>query len=148
MHGPKAAVLALNEREQKELEALVRRHSTPQQIAQRGRMILVAAEGKKHGQIARELAMKVDTVRCWRMRWLEWQKASLDDLSVNERLSDHPRSGRPAQITAEQTCQLIALACAQPKERPISHWTGREIADEVMARGIIEQISPRQAARL
>jgi hypothetical protein len=43
---------------------------------------------------------------------------------------------------------MIALACAQPKERPISHWTGREIADEVVARGIIAQISPRHAARL
>ena len=29
---------------------------------------------------------------------------------------------------------MIALACEQPKERPISHWTGREIAEEVMAR--------------
>jgi putative transposase len=148
MRGPKPAVLELNEREQKELEALVRRHSTPQQIAQRGRMILAAAQGKNNGQIARELAMKVDTVRCWRMRWLEWQKVSQDDMSMYERLSDHPRAGRPSQITAEQTCQMIALACEQPKERPISHWTGREIAAEVMARGIVKQISPRHAARL
>ncbi len=121
MRGPKPAVLTLNEREQKELEALVRRHSTPQQIAQRGRMVLAAAQGKNNGQIARELAMKVDTVRCWRMRWLEWQKVSLDDVSVDERLGDHPRTGRPSQITAEQICRLIALACEQPKERPISH---------------------------
>ena len=148
MGGPQPAVLELNEREQKALEALVRRHNTPQQIAERGRMILGAAQGKNNGQIAREVGMKADTVRCWRMRWLSWQAISLDDVSVNERLSDHPRSGRPAQITAEQTCQVIALACEQPKERPISHWTGREIADEVMARGIIEQISPRHAARL
>lgn len=148
MRGPKPAVLELNEREQKELEALVRRHSTSQQIAQRGRMILAAAQGKNTGQIARELAMKVDTVRCWRMRWLDLQAVSLDDLEVGERLSDHPRSGRPSQITAEQTCQLIALACDQPKERPISHWTGREIADEVMACGIVERISPRHAARV
>ena len=148
MRGPQPAVLELNEREQKALEALVRRHNTPQQIAERGRMILAAAQGKKNGQIAREVGMKADTVRCWRMRWLSWQAISLDDVSVNERLSDHPRSGRPAQITAEQTCQVIALACEQPKERPISHWTGREIADEVMARGIIKQISPRHAARL
>jgi putative transposase len=40
------------------------------------------------------------------------------------------------------------MACEQPKERPISHWTAREIADEMMARGIIAQISPRHAARL
>ena len=29
------------------------------------------------------------------------------------------------------------MACEQPKERPISQWTGREIADEVMRRGIV-----------
>jgi transposase len=57
-----------------------------------------------------------------------WQKLSLEDFSVSERLSDTPRPGRPPQITAEQFCQLIAFACEQPKERPITHWTGREIA--------------------
>ena len=48
MRGPKPAVLELNAREREELEALVRKHSTPQQIAQRGRMILGAAEGKRN----------------------------------------------------------------------------------------------------
>jgi putative transposase len=43
---------------------------------------------------------------------------------------------------------MVALACDQPKERLISHWTGREIADEVMARDIVERISPRHAARV
>jgi transposase len=148
MRGPKPAVLELNEREQRTLETLVHRHTPSQQIAMRGRMILAAAQGKNNAHIARELGVKADTVRCWRMRWIGLQAVSLDDLSVSERLQDIPRPGRPAQITAEQTCQMIALACDQPKERPISHWTGREIADEVMARGIIEQISPRHAARL
>jgi homeodomain-containing protein len=70
--------------------------------------------------------------------------ASAAFLDVGERLSDVPRPGRPSEITAEQIWQMVALACDQPKERPISHWTGREIADEVMARGIMKQISPRQ----
>ena len=148
MRGPKPAELVLHKREQRALEDLVRRHSTPQQIALRGRMILGAAQGKNNAQIGRELGVKADTVRTWRMRWIRLQAVSLEDLEVCERLEDNPRSGRPAQITAEQTCQMIALACAQPKERPISHWTGREIADEVMAQGIIAQISPRHAARL
>jgi hypothetical protein len=148
MRGPKPAVLALNEQEQKALEELVRRHSTPQQIALRGRMILAAAQGKNNAHIGRELGVKADTVRCWRMRWIGLQAVSLEDLSVSERLQDTSRSGRPAQITAEQTCQMIALACEQPAERPISHWTGREIAEEVMARGIVPKISARHAARV
>jgi putative transposase len=90
----------------------------------------------------------VDTVRKWRMHWIGLQAASLEDLDVAQRLADLPRPGRPSQITAEQICQVMALACEQPQERPISQWTGREIAEEVMARGIIEQISPRHASRL
>jgi transposase len=148
MRGPNPKPLTLSEREHKELEALVHRHKTPQQLAQRGRMILAAAEGKNNSQIARELGVSVDTVRQWRMRWIGLQATSLDDVSVSERLADVSRPGRPSQITAEQICQMIALACEQPKDRPISHWTGREIADEVMARGIVKQISPRHAARL
>ena len=146
--GPKPAELLLREEERRDLEELVRRHSTPQQLAKRGRMILGAADGKRNAEIARELAVSVDTVRKWRMHWIGLQAASLEDLGVDERLADLPRPGRPSQITAEQTCQLVALACEQPEERPISHWTGREIAEEVMARGIIKQISPRHAARL
>jgi putative transposase len=148
MRGPKPDLLTLSETERTDVEALVRRHGTPQQLALRGRIILAAAEDKNNSQIARELGICVDTVRMWRMRWIGLQAASLEDLPVKERLWDVPRPGRHAQITAEQTCQIVAMACEQPKERPISQWTGREIADEVMRRGIVPQISPRHAARL
>jgi putative transposase len=148
MRGPKPELLTVSDAEKTELERLVRRHGTPQQQALRGRIILAAAEGKNTSQIARDLGVCVDTVRAWRRRWIGLQGIELSDLDVSERLQESPRSGRPAQISAEQTCQLIAMACEQPKERPISQWTGREIADEAMARGIIQQISPRHAARL
>src|SRR3989441_492962 len=141
MRGPKPEPLSLSEAESKALEMFVRRHSTPQQLAMRGRMILLANEGKNNGQIARELGVSVDTVRTWRMRWIGLQAASLEELPIKDRLADVPRPGRPSQITAEQTCQMVAMACDQPKERPISHWTGREIADEMMHRGIIKHIS-------
>ena len=111
-------------------------------------MILAAAEGKRNAEIARELEVSVDTVRSWRMRWIGLQAVSLQELVVSERLSDIPRPGRPSEITAEQTCQMVALACEQPKERPISHWTGQEMADEVMRRGIVPTISARHAARV
>jgi putative transposase len=146
--GPKPAELTVSEQERKDLEELVRRHSTPQQLAKRGRMILAAAQGKRNAEIARELAVNVDTVRSWRMRWIGLQAVPLSEVSVLERLTDVPRPGRPSQITAEQTCQIVALACEQPKERAISQWTGREIADEVKRGGILKELSPRHAARL
>jgi putative transposase len=42
------------------------------------------------------------------------------------------------------------MACEVPEKagRPISQWTGREIADELMKRGIVEHISRRHAAGL
>jgi putative transposase len=146
--GPKPAELALSEEEHKRLQALVHRHTTPQQLAKRGRMILGAAEGKRNAELARELGVSVDTVRSWRRRWISLQAVPLTELSVAQRLTDVPRPGKPSQITAEQRCQMVAMACDQPKERPISHWTGREIADEMMHRGIVKQISPRHASRL
>ncbi len=148
MRGPKPDPVNLSEMERTELQRLVRGHTTAQQVALRARIILEADAGKNNSQIARELGVSVETVRAWRTRWLALQPVALADLSVQERLRDVPRPGRRSQITAEQTCQVIALACEQPKDRPISQWTGREIADEVMRRGIIKQISPRHAARL
>ncbi len=148
MRGPKAALLSLSKEEREELEKLVRRHSTPQQIALRGRIVLAAADGKGNSEIAREVGLGVDRVREWRMRWMGFQAVSLSDLPVQERLSDLPRPGRPSEISAQQICQVVAMACEQPKERPISHWTGREIADEVMRRGIVSKISARHAARV
>ena len=148
MRGPKPDPVSLSEIERNALERLVRRHSTSQQMALRGRIILEANAAKNNSQIARELGVSVETVRAWRKRWLALQAVALADLPVQDRLRDVPRPGRRSRITAEQTCQVIALACEQPKDRPISQWTGREIADEVMRRGIIKQISPRHAARL
>lgn len=148
MRGPKPDPLSLSELERTEVKRLVRGHTTAQQVALRGRIILEADAGKNNSQIARELGVSVETVRAWRKRWLVLQGVALADLSVQERLRDVPRPGRRSQISAEQICQMIALACEQPKERPISQWTGHEIADEVMRRGIIPQISPRHAARL
>ena len=148
MRGPKPDPLSLSEIERTALERLIRRHTTAQQVALRGRIILEANAGKNNSQIGRSLGVSVETVRAWRKRWLALQNIALADLSVQERLRDVPRPGRRSQITAEQICQVMAMACEQPKDRPISQWTGREIADEVMRRGIIKQISPRHAARL
>ena len=150
MRGPKPPVVELSPELRQELEAQLRRRSLPQQLALRTRIILAAADGENNSQIARSLGLETDTVRLWRNRWLSFAFIPLSDLSLDERLSDVPRSGRPIQITAEQRCQIVALACEAPKDagRPISQWTGREIADEVIKRGILPTISPRHASRL
>ena len=100
------------------------------------------------------------TVHMWCRRWcayvskLEQIEAdgssdkALTTVSI-EALTDSPRSGTPAIFTAEQIVQIIAVACADPADsgRPVSHWTPREIAEEVRKRGIVETISTRSVGR-
>ena len=150
MPTPKAQVVTLSEMERQGLEKLIKRHQVGQQIALRARIILAAARGQKNTAIAQTYQVTLDTVRLWRNRWVKLQDISLEDLSIEDRLQDAPRPGAPAKITADQRCRIEALACEKPEEsdRPITHWTAREIADELKKRKIVENISPRHAARL
>jgi putative transposase len=120
--------------EQREaLEHLIRTHSTPQQLALRARIIMQAADGMGVRACARQLGVWPKTVRYWRKRW----RGATDKQSVAERLADAQRSGAPATFTAEQICALVAMTCEKPSEseRPISHWSQREIADEACDEG-------------
>ena len=150
MPGPQPAKIELSDEVQQALEKLAARHTTGQQLAQRARIILKAAAGKNHRQIAEELAISVDMATLWRRRWLALAAIGLGDLSVEERLEDLPRPGAPARLTVDQMCQIEQVACEKPGQagRPISQWTGREIADELVKRGIVVHISARHAARL
>ncbi len=150
MPGPKAMEDNVSQEAQCELDGLVKGYKTGQQMAQRARMILLAAVGKSNSEIGRELKVERLTVKRWRERWVLLEAIPLDELSEEERLEDLPRPGAPARITAEQRCQMEALACEAPEQygRPISQWSAREIAAEVVARQIVETISPRHAARL
>jgi len=147
---PIAREVKLSQAERDGLEKLIKRHQVGQQMALRARIILAAAHGQKNKEIAATFKITLDTVRLWRNRWVKLQDISLDDLSIEDRLQDAPRPGAPARITADQRCQIEALACEKPEasERPITHWTAREIADEVKKRKIVDDISPRHAARL
>jgi len=150
MPGPQPEPIELSAEVQQALEKLAARHMTGQQKAQRARIILKAAEGKNNAAIGRAVHQSIDMVRLWRQRWHELAPIGLDDLSVEERLDDLPRPGAPSRFSADQVCQIEQLACEAPEkaDRPISQWTGREIADERVARGIVRSISARHAARL
>ena len=144
MPGPKPPEVLLSEAERTELNALVRAHKTSQHVAARAGLILLLAEGLTAPEVARHQATTRTTVRLWRRHWLARGAAS-----VIERLQDDPRAGTPATFTAQQWCQLIALACEPPalSARPISHWTPRELADEAIKRNIVARISPRHVGR-
>ena len=66
-----ATPITLTPEEQTALEKIAQRPSTAQQIALRATIVLRAAQGASHGEIARELGITKDTSRLWRNRWLE-----------------------------------------------------------------------------
>lgn len=147
-HGPQPAGIELSEAERQELEGLLRRHSAPQRLVLRARIVLAAAAGDNHSEIARHLGISLDMARLWRGRYRSLQ--AFGEMSAVERLRDAPRPGRQARISAEQVCQITALACEAPAAsgRPISQWSGSELACEVIKRGIVSHISARHASRL
>jgi putative transposase len=150
MRGPQPAVITLSAEERSDLERLVRAGTTGQQRALRARIVLAAATGQNNTQIAASLGIAAKTARQWRARWRAVAAVSLADLAVSERLADAPRAGAPGRLSAAQVCQIIALACERPaaSDRPISQWSAREVADEIVQRGITDRLSPRHAARL
>src|SRR5688572_11547056 len=114
--GPKPPPITLTPSERQELEALIRRPSTPQQLVLRSRIVLAAAAGLNNAQIARTVGIGIDAPRLWRRRWLE--TAPADPAAASEvaaRLQDLPRPGAPGRFTAEQFCQLIAMGCEIPE---------------------------------
>ena len=150
MPGPKLPPIEVSGEERAELERVVRRHTTGQQLAGRARIIVFLADGLNNSEVARAAGVHIDTVRKWRRRWGSPRGVPLTEMSLAARLDDAPRTGTPARITPEQICRIMALACEAPSAsgRPISQWSTTELAAEIRRRGIVERISPRHAARL
>lgn len=150
MAGPRPPEIVLSADDRAELERLVRARTTGQQLVLRARIVLLAADGLSTSAVARVLGVDVGTARQWRARWRQFRAVPPQELSVAARLADAPKPGAPARLRPEQVCQIVALACELPATsgRPISQWTGRELADEIVHRGITDRLSPRHAARL
>ena len=149
MSVPKSNLKKLNlsDGDGDQLQKLINGHNTPQQIVLRAKIIKMASDGQNNREIARSLHINRHTVSLWRNRWLETDGKELLPL---QRLEDSERTGTPAKFTMEQVIELFALACSPPEDygRPISHWTPRELADEIIKQGIIGSISVRHVGRL
>jgi len=155
-----AVAVELTARQQGVLEALTRASSTPQQLAERCRIVLRSAQGKRNLHQAAELGVDRQRVRRWRGRWAAAQErlAVAEAEGANDKdlralivsvLSDGKRTGGPPKFSPEQMAEIISLACEPPSDSglPVSHWTPPELAREAIKRGIVESISPRQVDR-
>jgi putative transposase len=99
-------------------------------------------------------------VGLWRRRWRDSFAALLAmqftesraefKRAIIECLKDAPRSGSPGHFTCEQIVGLIGIACELPElsDRPVTTWTGRELADEAQKRGLVASISDSHVNRI
>jgi transposase len=154
-----AAKVVISERQQKVLRKLSTATTLAKRLVQRATIILLAFSGLANQDIAQQVGLGRCQVGLWRRRWQDAFSNLIriecsDDppalrKAIEDLLGDEPRPGCPGKFTAEQLTQLIALACEPPEKsgRPITHWTAKELADEAIARGIVDSISPSQVNR-
>jgi hypothetical protein len=155
----KAAKIRLTEKQHAILQQIIRSTIAPQRLVQRARLIVLAFGGMFNGAIGGAIGLRRKQVGLWRRRW----KESFDALvaiecrepqaalrrAIEDVLSDALRGGSSGKFTAEQVTHVLAVACepAEQSGRPIDAWTGRELADEMIRRGIVASISTSQVNR-
>jgi hypothetical protein len=96
MRGPKpASPITLIAEEVKQLQQLIRAHSTPQTKALRARIIWTANAHPEQSnqQIASAVGTTDRTVRTWRSRWVK-----------THCLADAPRRGAPRRFSPRGAC--------------------------------------------
>lgn len=160
MPQPVAIAIRLTEQQKRLLEQITRARTNPYRLVQRAQLILWAAWGMTNTEIASSLRLTRGQVRLWRTRWQnaaqEWEQVKSEDIEdetlftqIISILKDEPRRGNPGKFSLEEIVQIIAVACEIPatSERPVSHWTPKELADEVVKRKIVSEISPRSVGR-
>jgi transposase len=109
--------LVLREGDQEALERLSRSSSVRAGLAQRARIVLLAADGVANTAIADRVGVSRPTVIAWRERY---QAEGIDGLQ------DEDRSGRPRQI--DRSAVLTATLTPPPKKLGITHWSTRLLA--------------------
>ena len=92
-------------------------------LAERAKILLLAAEGTSNTEIARQVGCSRPTVILWRQRYTQ---AGLDGLG------DQPRSGRPQTVRRDRRAEILAATLSPPPEHlGVTHWSSRLLADEL-----------------
>ena len=116
--GRTAAVVSLRDGERESLEAWSRRRKTAQALAQRSRIILLAAAGHSSSAVAERLGVHIQTVSKWRKRFVERR---LDGLL------DEPRPGQPRKLSDAQI-EAVLTKMLESKPSDATHWSTRSLA--------------------
>lgn len=115
----RAMMVTINEADQQELERWVSAHRTPQQVAQRCRIILAAAKGQQDKDIAKSIEVNFKTVALWRQRFCREGADCLWEVAAGR--------GRKPQIPAGRIEDIIN-ATLQTRPPGATHWSCRTLA--------------------
>jgi hypothetical protein len=121
---PRTAVpVTLTDQDARALRRWTRSTSVRAGLAQRARIVLLAADGNTNTQIAATIGCSRPAVIRWRSRYAT---RGLDGLV------DQPRAGRPRTIGDVRRAEIVATTLAGPPERlGITHWSTRTLADHL-----------------
>jgi len=111
-----AVAIVLSAEEREELEKLARGRKVAVRVAERAKIVLLAAEGKQNQEIAKICGVTRRTVGVWRRRFAEKRVTGL--------LKDAPRAGRRRSIDAEE----IIRKTTQETPTAGTHWSTRSLA--------------------
>ena len=114
----RALPLGLRDGDRELLESWTRSSSIRAGLAQRARIVLLAADGLSNTEIAERVGVSRPTVIGWRDRYA---------ISGSRGLVDEQRSGRPR--TVDRTEILAATLSPPPGRLGITHWSSRLLAD-------------------
>jgi len=154
-----AAKVVITERQQLLLQTMAFSRCCPRGLAHRAEIILLAFDGLTNEEIARKLNCERHGIGTWRRRWQKaFHRSTVIECvekpptlrgAIEAVLGDRPRAGCGGKFAAEQIAQIMAVACEPPENsgRPVTHWTPRELTDEVIKRGIVSAISVRHVGR-
>ncbi len=117
---PRAAV-TLTDAERGTLEHFARSRKGSHQVALRARAILLAAQGRRDGEISERVGRTRETVGIWRRRFLEKRL---------DALYDEPRSGAPRSVGDDEVEQVVQLTLEETPDNA-THWSVRLMADRV-----------------
>ena len=112
-----APALVLRPGDKEKLSSLVRSSSVRAGVAQRARIVLLAAQGMPNAEIARRVGVSGPTVLSWRNRYQGGGIAALEDA---------PRSGRPP--VHGEVDVVVATLEPPPQQLGVTHWSARLLA--------------------
>jgi transposase len=114
-----ASEIVLTDEEQADLKRLVRSKLTSVRLAQRARIVLLAADGLQNMEIAMQLGVGRVQVARWRERYAQSRVSGIEH--------DLPRGAPPTKVDVARLVELTT----QSKPEAATHWSTRKMAAQL-----------------